>query len=58
VTQDSLRKQISLVPQEPVLFHRSLSENISYSKDNASIEEIEKFSKLAHCHEFITSLEN
>lgn len=55
VTQDSLRNNLALVPQEPILFHRSLMENIRYSKPEASDEEVIKASKLAHCHEFIQS---
>lgn len=58
VTQDSLRKVISFVPQEPILFHRSLRENISYGKPNARIEEIIEASKKAHCHEFISQLKD
>ncbi len=56
VTQDSLREAISLVPQDPVLFHRSLRENISYSHPDATIEEVIEASKKAHCHEFISRL--
>ncbi len=54
VTQDSLRQALSLVPQEPILFHRSLLENIRYGKPEASDEEVIEASKLAHAHEFIT----
>lgn len=54
VTQESLRKNIALVPQEPILFHRSLLENIRYAKAGASREEVVRASKLAHCHEFIS----
>ncbi len=57
VTQDSLREQISLVPQEPLLFHRSLSDNIRYGKPDASDAEVIKAAKAAHCHEFITGFE-
>ncbi|MEO8065788.1 MAG: ABC transporter ATP-binding protein [Candidatus Doudnabacteria bacterium] len=56
VTQESLRAQLSLVPQEPILFHRSLYDNIAYGKQNASKEDIIEAAKLAHCHEFITKL--
>ncbi len=56
VTQDSLRKNISLVPQDPILFHRTLAENITYGKPNATKKEIEKAAKLAHCDEFIKNL--
>ncbi len=55
VTQDSLRSQIALVPQEPILFHRSLLENIRYAKPDATDDEVIKAAKLAHCHEFISS---
>ncbi|MCK4892087.1 MAG: ABC transporter ATP-binding protein, partial [Candidatus Pacebacteria bacterium] len=56
VTQESLWKNISLVPQDPILFHRSLMENIRYGKFNATDEEVTKASRLAHCHEFINDL--
>ncbi len=56
VTQDELRRAISYVPQEPVLFHRSIKENISYSKDDATDEEIVEAAKKAHAHEFIVNL--
>ncbi len=55
VTQNSLRSQISLVPQEPILFHRSLLDNIKYAKPSATEEEVINASKLAHAHEFISS---
>jgi len=54
VTQDSLREAIALVPQEPILFHRSLFENIRYARERASDGEIIKAAKLAHAHEFIS----
>ena len=52
-TQDSLRANLSLVPQEPILFHRSLMENIRYSKPDASDKEVIEAAKAAHAHEFI-----
>lgn len=58
LTQESLRKNISLVPQDPILFHRSLMENIRYGKFEATDEEVIEAAKLAHCHEFIIKLEN
>jgi ATP-binding cassette subfamily B protein len=58
ISQDELRKYIAYVPQEPLLFHRSLSENIGYGKPNATSEEIIRAAKLAHAHEFIEKLEN
>ncbi|MEK7562301.1 MAG: ABC transporter ATP-binding protein [Patescibacteria group bacterium] len=55
-TQESLRKNISMVPQDPILFHRTLAENIAYGKRDAKIEEIENAAELAHCDEFIKNL--
>lgn len=57
VTQESLRAQIAMIPQDPSLFHRSLMENIRYGRLEASDEEVIQASKLAHCHEFIEQLE-
>lgn len=56
VTQDSLRHEVSYVPQEPLLFHRTLAENIGYSKSDATIKEITEASQLAYAHEFIKDL--
>lgn len=56
VTQQSLRSQIAFVPQEPLLFHRTLKENIRYGKENASDDEVLEAAKRAHCHEFISAL--
>jgi ATP-binding cassette, subfamily B, bacterial len=56
VTQNSLRDAISFVPQEPILFHRSLMENIRYGRRDASDEEVVDAAKKAHCHEFISNL--
>lgn len=56
VAQTDLRNNIAYVPQEPILFHRTLAENISYGKPNASQHEIERVAKLAHAHEFIKDL--
>ena len=53
VTQVSLRESISFVPQDPILFHRSLRDNIRYGKTDADDEEIIRAATLAHCHEFI-----
>jgi len=57
VTQETLRENISIVPQDPILFHRSLKENIRYGKPNATEEEILKASKIARCHDFVMKLE-
>ena len=56
VQQASLRSQIAIVQQEPVLFHRSLAENIAYGKPGASRAEIEEAAKLANAHDFIARL--
>ncbi len=56
VTQESLRNNIAYVPQEPMLFHRSLRENIAYGKTDATDEEIEKATKQANAFEFIKKL--
>ena len=54
--QDDLRRAITYVPQEPLLFHRTLAENISYGKPEANEKAIIKAAKLAHAHEFIDEL--
>ncbi len=56
VTKDSLHDAISFVPQEPVLFHRTLLENIRYGKRDATEDEVIEAAKKAHCHEFISGL--
>lgn len=56
VTQDSLREQISMIPQDPLLFHRSLMENIRYGRLEATDEEIFEAAKRAHSHEFIMEM--
>ncbi|WP_168794781.1 ABC transporter ATP-binding protein [Paraburkholderia aromaticivorans] len=58
VRQASLRSQIAIVQQEPVLFHRSLAENIAYARPGASRAEIERAAKLASAHGFIAALPN
>lgn len=56
VQQASLRQQIAIVQQEPVLFHRSLAENIAYGRPGASRAQIEEAAKLANAHDFISKL--
>ncbi|MBI4239481.1 ABC transporter ATP-binding protein [Candidatus Uhrbacteria bacterium] len=56
VSQESLRNTIAFVPQEPILFHRSLLENIRYGRRDASDEEVFEAARLAHCNEFIDHL--
>jgi ATP-binding cassette subfamily B protein len=55
VTQQALRSRIAYVPQEPLLFHRSLLENIRYGRPEASDQEVMAIAKLAHADEFIES---
>ena len=55
VTQVSLWDAIALVPQEPLLFHRTLKENILYGRRDASDAEVIEAAKRAHCHEFISA---
>src|SRR4030081_1469308 len=55
-TQHSLRSQIAIVQQDPILFHRSLAQNIAYGRPGASRAGIEQASRPAHCHEFILRL--
>jgi ATP-binding cassette, subfamily B, bacterial len=55
-TQQSLRSQIAIVQQEPILFHRSLAENIAYGRPGASSAAIEQAARLANAHEFILRL--
>lgn len=56
VTQQSLRQSIAYVPQEPMLFHRTLGDNIRYGKPGATDAEVEKAAKQANAHEFIEKL--
>lgn len=56
VQQASLRSQIAIVQQEPVLFHRSLAENIAYARPGATHDEIVRAAKLASAHDFIMAL--
>ena len=58
VTQASLRQQIAYVPQEPLLFHRSVRENIAYSRPDATDAEIEKAAKKAGAYDFIIKLQD
>lgn len=58
VTQDSLHKNIAFVPQDPVLFHRTLIDNIRYGKFDATDEEVVEAARKAHAHEFISKLKD
>ena len=57
VSQESLRDNIAMIPQDPMLFHRSLMENIRYGRIEASNEEVISAAKKAHAHEFIIETE-
>jgi ATP-binding cassette subfamily B protein len=56
LTQDDLRRAISYVPQEPLLFHRSLRENIAYGKPKATQADILRTAEHAHAAEFVGKL--
>jgi ATP-binding cassette subfamily B protein len=56
ITQDDLRRSISYVPQEPLLFHRTIKENIAYGKPDATDEEIAEAARKAHADDFIEKL--
>jgi ATP-binding cassette subfamily B protein len=56
VTQADLHKAIAYVPQEPLLFHRTLRENIAYGKPDATEKEIRQAAKLASALDFINTL--
>lgn len=56
MSQQDVRRSIAYVPQESILFHRTLAENIAYGKPGAKQQEIEAVAKMAHAHEFIEQL--
>jgi ATP-binding cassette subfamily B protein len=56
VTQDSLRRAVSMISQEPMLFHRSLRENVRYGALDATDAEVQDAAQRAHAHEFIVAL--
>ncbi|MBI2462655.1 MAG: ABC transporter ATP-binding protein [Candidatus Spechtbacteria bacterium] len=56
VTQDSLHSSISFVPQDPILFHRTLWENIRYGKRDAKDKEVIQAARDAYCDEFVETL--
>jgi len=51
-----LREQVGVVSQEPVLFDTTIAENICYGKDGVTQEDIEKATRMANAHDFITRL--
>jgi len=56
ITQEDLRKSMAYVPQEPLMFHRSIAENIAYGNPEADERQIKAVAKMAHAHEFIEKL--
>jgi len=56
ITADALRSQIALIPQDILLFHRTIAENIGYAKDKATFDEIKQAAQMAHIDEFIETL--
>ena len=56
ITRDSLRKAYTMVLQETWLFHGTIYENITYGKEGATREEVEKVAKMAHIHSYIEAL--
>jgi ATP-binding cassette subfamily B protein len=56
LTQDSLHRQVGLIPQDPTLFHRTLRENIRYGRTDATDAEVEAAAKRAHAHQFISEI--
>jgi ATP-binding cassette subfamily B protein len=56
ITQESLRSSVAVVPQDPILFHRSIRENIAYGRQDANFDEICKAAEQANIHDFIMSL--
>ena len=57
IKQDDLRSAISYVPQEPILFHRTIKENIAYANPKSKNKEIVEAAKQAHAHDFISNLQ-
>ncbi|WP_437787622.1 ABC transporter ATP-binding protein [Sorangium sp. So ce1097] len=58
MTQDALHAQISLIPQDPSLFHRTLLENIRYGRLDATDEEVMEAARKAHAHDFIAQMKD
>ncbi len=58
LSQESLRANIAMIPQDPMLFHRTLKENIRYGRLDASDEEVVEAARRAHAHEFILETED
>ncbi|MCC5642997.1 ABC transporter ATP-binding protein/permease [Nostoc sp. CHAB 5824] len=58
MTQDALHSQISLIPQDPSLFHRTLIENIRYGRLDATNEEVMEAARQAYAHDFIAQIKD
>jgi len=58
VKQSELRQNIAYVPQEPLLFHRSVRDNIAYNDQKYTVTDVEKAAKAAYAHKFIQDLPN
>jgi ATP-binding cassette, subfamily B, bacterial len=58
VTQESLRQAISYVPQEPLLFHRTIAENIAYGRSDAGLSAVKRAAAMAHADGFIEKLQD
>ncbi len=58
MTQESLHRQLSLIPQDPNLFHRTLMENIRYGRLDATEEEVMEAARKAHAHEFVMQIKD
>ncbi len=58
MTQESLHRQLSLIPQDPNLFHRSLMENIRYGRLDASEAEVVEAARRAHAHDFVMQIKD
>lgn len=56
ITQDDLRRSMAYIPQEPILFHRTLFENIAYGKEKATVHDVHRASHLAYADNFIQRL--
>jgi ATP-binding cassette subfamily B protein len=56
VAQGSLRAHIAMVPQEPAMFHRTITENIRFGRPNATDDEVRRAAERAHAAEFIAAL--
>jgi ATP-binding cassette subfamily B protein len=58
MTQESLHRQLSLIPQDPNLFHRTLMENIRYGRLEATEEEVMEAARKAHAHDFVMQIKD